>query len=91
MSVLIGISGSHSVGKSTLVNLLKDELGDEAFVIQEVARGVIDAGFQLGKFADIDSYVALLSKYVDVKTSLRRSSRKFVIFDRTMLDTLAIL
>lgn len=86
---LIGVSGAHGVGKSTVISGLKRMAGDELLVVSNIAKGVIEKGFQLGKYADVDAYVCLVAEYLSSKNSLRSTTSQIVLYDRTILDTLS--
>ncbi len=85
----IGISGTHGVGKSTLISDVENRLSTKVSVMREVARGVISRGFPLGKRADTDSYVCLVAEYIKSRTNITKNPSPVVIFDRTILDTLS--
>jgi len=89
VSIGYAITGSHCTGKSTLVNAIKSKLDISVFTIQEIARGVINRGFPLGKEATLDAYANLIADQLEIENLGFSSNREVLISDRTLLDTLS--
>jgi nicotinamide riboside kinase len=88
--VKIALTGSHSTGKTTLLNEVvrrNDRL--KIVSITETARIVIEKGFPMAKDATVDSYINYVNE--QLKAELDAANRKFdiLISDRTILDAVA--
>ncbi len=86
------VTGSHSTGKTSLVEAcaaaLEDRRPNSVDVIPEVARKVIAAGFPMGADATLDSYVLYIGLQLAAQ---RQATRQHVISDRGMIDILAYM
>lgn len=83
----ISISGTHSTGKTTLVNSLQDSIGEKHLkVIPEIARFLIDKGFKLNQ--DITEY-GIVNYLTDYLYNERILESEIVISDRSLIDLLA--
>ena len=86
----IAFTGVHSTGKTTLLDALKSNYSEELYAISEIARNVISCGYPLGKDANVDSYINLISEQLKAENIFVNYGRdKLIIADRTLLDTLA--
>jgi len=83
----ISISGTHSVGKTTLVNNIKKRMiSSNIHVIPEVARVLIDKGFKLNQ--DITEY-GIVNYITDYLFFERTINSEILISDRSLIDLLA--
>jgi len=86
----IALAGSHSTGKTTLLNEVVKRNNIFKFIsITETARIVIDKGFPMAKDATIDSYVNYVNEQLKAELSARRNNYDILISDRTILDAVA--
>jgi nicotinamide riboside kinase len=88
---LIAISGSISVGKTTLAKHLKCALeteikNEEIILIDEVARKLIGKGVTSDEKTEFNDYARYFNEHFCKMNSVKQG---VYIFDRTMLDTLA--
>ena len=86
----IAVSGAHGVGKTTLCNDLAKALreGDKsAEVVTNVGRHLHAAGIPVNKGTKEEQYPLFLEKHL--VNLLAEYGSEFVIYDRTMVDTIA--
>jgi len=87
----ISISGAFSTGKTTLahsaVNGVSGSGRGHIHVIAEVARNVLEMGYQLDKNASLDSYLAYISLQLEAERSAKHQAH--VLADRSLIDLLA--
>lgn len=86
----IALTGSHSTGKTTLLNEVVRRNNKYKIVsITETARIVIEKGFPMAKDATVDSYINYVNE--QLKSELNTSKIKYdiLISDRTILDAVA--
>ncbi|MCX6250173.1 MAG: AAA family ATPase [Bacteroidetes bacterium] len=87
----VSLSGTFSTGKSTLVKklalLLDSKQVMKYYIINEVARKVLQQGYKLDKEANIESYLF----YIFLQLQEERIGSQFdiLISDRTLIDLLA--
>ena len=81
----IAISGSHSTGKSTVINVLKGmpELVKRFAFKGEILRDIRKMGININEYGTDDTQILVLSKFLEYST-IRNS-----ILDRCALDGLA--
>lgn len=88
----ISISGSHSTGKTTLVErcfgALVARYPSQVGIIREVARDVIANGFPLNQDATCDSYVNYIMAQLVAE---RHAIEPNVLSDRSLVDLLAYI
>lgn len=84
--MFLSISGTHSVGKTTLANSVKNSLDEKCIVLPEIARVLMRRGFKLNR--DITEYgiISYLSEYQKYKSDL---SSEIVVSDRSAIDLLS--
>lgn len=86
----ISVSGSHSTGKTTLVDTVSSRLEfiypGKCCRIQEVARIVIARGFPLNRDATIHSYFHYVLEQLRAE---RFADLPYVVSDRSLVDLLA--
>lgn len=90
----IALTGAHGVGKTTLLNVLKHELGgpSEVAICREVPRVIIGAAgndtfFRRGENTPLRQLLILF--YQVIEEGLRRREADTVLADRTLVDHLA--
>lgn len=89
----IAFTGTHSTGKTTLINSIKDSIICSPTIsvkyVTEVARKIISRGFPLNNLATKDSYV----NYINDQLNAERDIDNYDLFisDRTLLDPLAYM
>lgn len=84
----IAFTGSHSTGKTTLLNDAILRLKNKRLsYITEIARNIINRGYPLNMDANIDSYVHYINDQLKAEKAMCESS--IFISDRTLLDPLA--
>lgn len=81
--------GSHSTGKTTLLEHCKAQLGARLCTIEDIPRSVIARGFPLGKSATVDSFVNYVHDQLLAERTLQDSSNRLLISVRTILDAAA--
>ncbi len=88
----ISISGSHSTGKTLLVNSCYNRLEQvyptEIGLINEIAREVISRGFTLNQNATCESYYNYIQLQLERE---RNNTRKYILSDRSLVDLLAYI
>ncbi len=83
----LSISGTHSIGKTTLVNSVKNFIDDKHVkIIPEIARFLIDKGFKLNQ--DITEY-GIVNYITEYLYHERITESDVVISDRSLIDLLA--
>lgn len=87
MSLKIAFTGSHSTGKTTLIERVEKDYVDKIYFIKEVARNVIAKGFPFGKDANIYSYITYVNDQIKAEMSFDETKYKVLLSDRTILDT----
>lgn len=90
----VALTGAHGVGKTTLLNVLRDELGGpgEVAICREVPRVIIaaageDTFFRRGENTPLRQLLILF--YQVIEEGLRRREADTVLADRTVVDHLA--
>lgn len=84
----ISISGTHSVGKSTLIrDLCATELQFSA--VQEVARKMVKEGFKMSTEITEYGVVNYAKRYLEIERNSINDD--LVIFDRSLIDLLAYI
>ncbi len=83
--VKISISGSHSVGKTTLINSIKNNINNIT-IIPEIARILINKGFKLNKNITEYGIVNYITEYLFYE---RTTLAEVIISDRSLIDLLA--
>jgi nicotinamide riboside kinase len=90
--IRIAFVGSHSTGKSTLVDYCKQQLMDRLHTIENIPRRIIAKGFPMGPYAVVDSF----ANYVRDQLQAERKSaaaatgdKDWLISNRTILDAVA--
>lgn len=79
-------TGAHSTGKTALLNYFKmNYFPQDAYYITEVARKIIQRGFDLGKNASSESYFNFINDQLFEEDKARNKS--LVISDRSIIDT----
>lgn len=84
----LAFAGSHSTGKSALIDHIVAQLPDRRVkVFRDVARGVIARGFPLGMNSTVDAF----TNYVRDQLGLERAAAQepsdaLIMSDRTVLD-----
>ena len=86
----IAFTGSHSTGKTTLLNDLITYFDDDINIkcITEVARKIIDKGYPLNQDANVDSYVHYINDQLN-EENIHMQGCDLFISDRTLLDPVA--
>ena len=86
----LAFTGSHSTGKTTLLNDIREALKNEMQInyITEVARGIIRKGYPLNMDANVDSYVHYINDQLNAEAINMKGCDLF-ISDRTLLDPVA--
>jgi thymidylate kinase len=93
---IISISGSHGVGKTSLINLIVDKFkvdNSKIKFFKEINSGLFNIGFVLnGKAYDFDEVMFSQQKafylgYETLKYYLSRNDDRLVITDRSCVDT----
>lgn len=86
----IAFTGTHSTGKTTLLNDVIEYYGDDIKLksISEVARKIIDKGYPLNQDANVDSYIHYINDQLSSEETYMRECDLF-ISDRTLLDPVA--
>ena len=88
-TIKIAVSGTHSIGKTTLVNWISQKFG--LYPIGEQARSLLESDF---KFHEVDSDLNIFMTFQQqiilnqIKEEQWNHSKSFVV-DRTPLDSLA--
>ena len=83
----ISISGTHSVGKTTLVNSIMNNIMHKNFkIIPEIARILIGKGFKLNQ--DITEY-GIVNYITDYLFYERTTEADILVSDRSLIDLLA--
>lgn len=82
------ITGSHSTGKTTLLERVAERVGDTVVVTREVARELIRQGVPLNDEVTADSVVAYITAQI---ARDRNASGHHVLSDRSLLDLLAYI
>jgi len=90
----IALTGAHGVGKTTLLNVLRDELGgpSEVAICREVPRVIVraageDTFFRRGENTPLRQLLILF--YQVIEEGLRSREADTVLADRTVIDHLA--
>lgn len=84
----LAFCGTHSTGKTTLLNELVNTCEKKLFTITEVARKVITSGYPMGKDANINSYINYINLQLKAEQYAASKQYDILISDRTMLDPL---
>ena len=86
----IAFTGSHSTGKTTLLNDIIKYCGGDIKInsITEVARKIIVKGYPLNQDANIDSYIHYINDQLNEENTYMYECDLF-ISDRTLLDPVA--
>ncbi len=85
----ISVSGTHSVGKTTLIESISDDLKDQDFfVAKEIARKMISEGFLMSK--DITEYGIINYALRYLKLG-RECESKIFVSDRSLIDLLSYI
>lgn len=87
MAISIAISGTHGIGKSTLVKRLESELKERDYVVEvmdEIVR--MDCPFPIGEKGDINSQLWILFNTLKEEVVFRNKKCDFIIFDRSIYD-----
>lgn len=83
----ICITGSHSTGKTTLINSYVNQHSELGFhVINEKAREVIAKGYKLGKDATIDTYLFYINEQLKAEIESDKLKYDFLFSDRSIID-----
>jgi nicotinamide riboside kinase len=85
----VAFVGSHSTGKTTLLEYCKQRLAGRLNVIEDVARRVIKRGFPMGDQAGMDSFSNFIRDQFRAEHEAGRSSCEILISNRTVLDSAA--
>lgn len=86
----IAFTGTHSTGKTTLLNDIEKMLDGKLRLhsVTEIARGIIEKGYPLGMDANIDSYVHYINNQIIAENAQMHGCDIF-ISNRTLLDPVA--
>lgn len=88
---IIGITGSHCTGKSTLLADLSSALtardGRSPFIINWIGSRVVAAGLPVAEKSSVDTYCKFLSTHLEALRVARDHELAFI--DRTPFDLLA--
>jgi HD superfamily phosphohydrolase/nicotinamide riboside kinase len=86
----IAMVGSHSTGKTTLLNHLRNRCGAVRLVtIEEIARRLIALGFPMGKNTVVDSWVSFIDEQLRQERVLNSEPFDLLVSDRTVMDAAA--
>lgn len=81
------ITGSHSTGKTTLINeFVKANKSIKVHVIEEIARKMIQEGFPLGKNGTMDSYIHYINKQLEAEIESEKNDYDILLADRSIID-----
>lgn len=86
----IAVSGAHGVGKTTFCNDLADALKNKGFSVEiktDVARSLREEGVPINRGTEESQYPLFLERHL--ANLLDNGDSDFVVYDRTMLDTIA--
>lgn len=84
----IALVGTHSTGKTSLLNEFTSRTSYRVYVIVETARKIIERGFPMGKDAHVDSYINYVNDQIRAELLFNPARYDILISDRTILDTL---
>jgi nicotinamide riboside kinase len=83
----ICITGTHSTGKTTLINSYVEKFPTKKYhIINEKAREVIAKGYLLGKDATIDSYLFYINEQLSAEIESEESTYEILFSDRSIID-----
>lgn len=86
----IAFTGSHSTGKTTLIDGYVAANADTHIqVIRGIARGVISRGFNLGKQSTIDGWTNYIGDQLRAERIAASAKQGMLLSDRTVLDAVA--
>lgn len=89
---MIGITGTHGIGKTTLAEHLAyiaNDMGIKATVLSEVVRTLQnDPRFKIHEEQDIETTNLIIEKQIELEDKLEASDYDIVFCDRTVLDPL---
>lgn len=86
----IAMVGSHSTGKTTLLNHLRRRCSAVRLVtIEEIARRLIALGFPMGKNTVVDSWVSFIDEQLRQERVLNGETFDLLVSDRTVMDAAA--
>ncbi len=85
----LAFTGSHSTGKTTLINTLMQARPDLRVVaIKNVTRKIIERGFPLAKDATVDSFVNYINDQLREERLAELTGFDVLLSDRTILDAI---
>lgn len=89
---MIGITGTHGIGKTTLAENLAyvaNDMGIKATILSEVVRTLKDdPRFKIHGEQDIETTNLIMEKQIELEDKLEASDYDIVFCDRTVLDPL---
>lgn len=84
--MIIALSGTHSTGKTTVLNLLKKEPSFKGFFFKtEITRTLKEKGFKINEEGDFSTQKAIMKVHSD---NLVKSFSEDIITDRSALDAI---
>ncbi len=88
--IRIAFVGSHSTGKTTLLNYCKEQLSERLYSIEDVPRRIIARGFPMGPYAVVDSFVNYVRDQLQAeRESAASRNKEWLVSNRTILDAVA--
>ncbi len=84
--IMIGVSGLNNIGKTSLCNVLKRELGDKIIIVP-------DSFVQKSSYSDLQISLFCLTNQLMTFNKLREENpeARIIVFDRTPIDNFAFL
>lgn len=90
MSISLAFIGSHSTGKTTLIEMVSANFaGSRVTVIKNVARGVIARGFPLAQGSTTNSFVNYVRDQLREERKALEQGYDILLSDRTILDAIS--